>query len=80
MPEFLLKWIKIFVYYLNLLFGNIEIVKILRSFLNNIEHPNFIFYFLPTIIAFLFAFVVVLIVITRLFRKQHREAIRIKKR
>lgn len=80
MPEFLFRWIKMLIYYLNLLFGNIKIVKILKSFLNNMEQPNFIFYFLPMIVALLFAFVVVLILVTRLFRKQHKEAVWIKKR
>ncbi|MCX7829674.1 MAG: hypothetical protein N2445_01240 [Acidobacteria bacterium] len=80
MPDFLFQWIKLLIYYLNLLFGNIAIVRVLKRFLEKIEQPNLFYYFLPTIIIFAFALVVVLVVLTRLFAKPKKEAVWVKKR
>jgi hypothetical protein len=80
MPDFLYQWIKIAIYYLNLLFGNIGFVKVLKRFLDKIEQPNLFYYLLPTIILLAFAFVVVLVVVTRLFSKPKKEAVWVKKR
>jgi len=80
MPDFIYQWMKIIIYYLNLLFGNIGFVKVLKRFLDKIEQPNLVYYFLPTIILMAFALVVVLVVVTRLFSKPKKEAVWVKRK
>ncbi|GEM_PF-1659785 len=80
MPEFLYQWIKLIIYYLNLLFGNIAIVRMLKRMVEKIEQPNLFYYLLPSLIVFAFGIVVVLIVVARLFRNTKKEAMVVKKK
>lgn len=79
MPEFLYQWLRLIVYYLNLLFGNIGFVRVLKRFVSKIEQPSIFYYLFPTIIAFAFAFVVVFVVLTRLLTNKNKEVKWVKK-
>ena len=72
MPDFVFEWLKIIIYYLNLLLGNIAIVRILKNFASKASKTPYLMYFLPAAVLTASGLVILLLVLTKFFKREAR--------
>ena len=77
MPDLIFRWLKILIYYLNLFLGNVGIVKVLKSLVGGANGKSLFVFFLPSIIFAALGLVILLLFLTRFFKKEHRGIVRV---
>jgi len=80
MPDFVFEWLKIVVYYLNLLLGNIAIVRFLKNFAGKAAKTPYLMYFLPAAVLTASGLVILLLVLTKFFKKENKGVVRVAKK